>query len=348
MFGTVVLSGRRLAVQPDEGPVVLLSWRNVTVVTPLEELAHIGKGLKNPERECPQPGQRVRVRRSEAWGGETVYGTVERVTPSYVRPNNPWRVYVLLDGVRPSIPFPENCVEEVSPLEELAAQLRKNPDFSRGARVRTRVRQGRKNRAATAYGTIMSEGFGHPARWYPVNFDNGRWQICRGDDLEFLSPLEELAALAEKNPSSREWRSKDFRHDPLEELAALGRENPKKKNPVPPAAAVPQLVFSILQTLGLEVGDYHRDVHWVTQGRKAYQLRLEGWGEECVPGKGRRAAERAAAQLAETWRAEGWPQAGWLKVQDRDVWAVTWALRGAFPLKVIRDDDIDPEKVIRL
>lgn len=112
--------------------------------------------------------------------------------------------------------------------------------------------------------------------------------------------------------------------------------------------SAPALVVDALQTLGLEVGDYHRDAHWVTQGRKVYQLRLEGWGQECVPGKGRRAAERAAAQMAEAWRAEGWAQAGWLGAQDDDVWAMTWAVNGPFPLKVLKQYDVDSEEVIQL
>ena len=112
--------------------------------------------------------------------------------------------------------------------------------------------------------------------------------------------------------------------------------------------AAPPLLFAVLQNLGLEVGDYHRDVHWVTKDRKVHQLRLEGWGQECVPGKGRRVAERAAAQMAETWRAEGWAQTGWLRAEDRDVWAITWALRGPFPLRVLRQNGVDPEEVITL
>ena len=334
-----------------------------------------------------QPGTRVRIRRSVEWGGDTVYGTVDRVTPSYVSATLPWRVHVRLDGVGPAINFSEDCVEEVSPIEELAATLapvrknpwypkvgdrvrekgtthfgtvesgiqpwgsslcrvqwdagemsligftklepvspieelaavgttsKKNPGIPRQTRVRVRVRRGPENRATTAYGTVTSEAFGYPRHWHRVDFDNGQWQMCRVEDLEVLSPLEELAL--------------------------LGKENPKPRK-------TPQMILDLLHNLGLEVGDYHRDVHWVTQGRKAYRLRLEGWGEECVPGKGRRAAEKAAAQLAETWRGEGWTEAGWLKAQDRDVWAITWALRGPFPLKAIRDDDFDPEEVIRL
>lgn len=112
--------------------------------------------------------------------------------------------------------------------------------------------------------------------------------------------------------------------------------------------SAPPMLLSVLQTLGLEVGDYHRDVHWVVKDRKAWQVRLEGWGQECVPGKGRRTAEKAATQLAETWLAGGWFQAGWLRADDRDVRALTWALRGPFPMNAVLDDGVSSEEVIVL
>lgn len=111
------------------------------------------------------------------------------------------------------------------------------------------------------------------------------------------------------------------------------------------APSAPFQVGAALDALGLEVGDYHRpdDLLWIVQHDKAWGIKLEGWGPECVPGKGCRAARREAELLAREWRSK-FDQAGWLKViEDDRVWAITWAMVG--PLAV---SEADPGDTITL
>lgn len=96
----------------------------------------------------------------------------------------------------------------------------------------------------------------------------------------------------------------------------------------------------------LQVGDYHREYVFLLHPTGIYQVKLEGWGQDCVPGKGPRAAYTQAARLAKEWSQERWFSTGWFKVDDRDVWAMTWAVQG--PLDALPDDvdENDPEMVI--
>ena len=115
----------------------------------------------------------------------------------------------------------------------------------------------------------------------------------------------------------------------------------------------PQLIIRLINILGLEVGDYHHDAIWLIvppppgcQERQVYQAKLEGFGQECVPGQGRRAAQKAAAALARSWIA--WTGTGWIQTDDPRVWAVSWALRGPFQESILQELEIDPEEVVRL
>lgn len=110
----------------------------------------------------------------------------------------------------------------------------------------------------------------------------------------------------------------------------------------------PGLIHRILGALGVEVGDYHHpdSLIWVKDGRRAWGVKLEGWGPECVPGCGCQAARRGAEQLAREWR-EHMDQAGWLKVTESgEVWALTWGLVGPKPTGVLAR--VDPDDVLHL
>jgi hypothetical protein len=108
---------------------------------------------------------------------------------------------------------------------------------------------------------------------------------------------------------------------------------------------VPDVVWTALQVLGLEVGDYGRDFLWLTDGRKAFGVKLEGWGSECVPGKGREEAVREADALGRAWSREGM-KAGIVRSDDDQVWAVTWGVVG--PLKVSELAEEDLEEAVRI
>ena len=139
------------------------------------------------------------------------------------------------------------------------------------------------------------------ARWYPVNFDNGRWRYA-GRRPEFLSPLES-GALAEKN---HRQGSAFERFDTTPGRArSAGAGGPREVQFL--RCRSTQLVFSILQTLGLEVGTTIE----TSLGHRPGPLAWLGWGEVRA-GKGRRPRGLHAAGGT---GARGWPQAGWLKVQ---------------------------------
>lgn len=103
----------------------------------------------------------------------------------------------------------------------------------------------------------------------------------------------------------------------------------------------PEPVIAAVEVLGLEVGDYGREHIWVLTGDDLWRVKLEGWGQECVPGKGCRAARSEARKLAESWR-EYEDSTGWFPVEDRRVWAMTWALTGPYdPAGVSEIDSSD-------
>lgn len=108
----------------------------------------------------------------------------------------------------------------------------------------------------------------------------------------------------------------------------------------------PPIIYRVIASLGAEVGDYGRgDGMLVRDRRHAYEIKLEGWGPECVPGEGDVAAYREAARLAATWAHE-MDRAGWLLVDaSDDVWAITWGLR-TLPIQALRD--ADPDEVLDL
>lgn len=109
--------------------------------------------------------------------------------------------------------------------------------------------------------------------------------------------------------------------------------------------AMEAIAWSLVED-DLQVGDYHREYVFLLHPAGIFQVKLEGWGQECVPGKGPRAAYIQAARLAKEWSQERWFSTGWFKVDDRDVWAMTWAVQG--PLDALPDDvdEDDPEMVI--
>jgi hypothetical protein len=113
------------------------------------------------------------------------------------------------------------------------------------------------------------------------------------------------------------------------------------------ATPVPQ----VLSELGLEVGDYNRD-SWLVlaSATDAYQVKLEGWGSECVEGMcpaipdvQRKTAIVEARKLAEQWRGQGWKAGVWTTTDD-EVWAVTWGVNG--PLDHHAADDFDPDDIL--
>lgn len=102
----------------------------------------------------------------------------------------------------------------------------------------------------------------------------------------------------------------------------------------PNAARAHAIVRRLLRDLGLEVGDYGHPFILVQTADGFFQVRLEGWGAECVlhdGQRGKREAYTAANKLAATWFGEGWPFTGRLPVEHPDVWELTWAVNG--PLK---------------
>jgi hypothetical protein len=79
---------------------------------------------------------------------------------------------------------------------------------------------------------------------------------------------------------------------------------------------------------------------------KHYQVKLEGYGQECVPGKGKKAAKKEAEELAGSWLQEGWAQTGVVTTGDDEAWFVTWGLRGPFTRKQVQDAGVDLEEVL--
>lgn len=115
----------------------------------------------------------------------------------------------------------------------------------------------------------------------------------------------------------------------------------------------PPLVLQMLQDLGLEVGDYHHGeepftVVTTSGGKnKLYQVKFEGWGSECAPGKGKKAAKREADALAKLWlEKEGWAPTGVVTTSDPETWYVTWGLRGPFSRRKVREAGVDLEEVL--
>jgi len=112
----------------------------------------------------------------------------------------------------------------------------------------------------------------------------------------------------------------------------------------------PDLVWRTLDVLGFKVGDYGRDATFVQVDDDAvYQVKLEGWGEECVadcPIADRRALLRRARALARDWRSQGWPRAGVVEIDGDVVAAVTWAVNG--PLELVDAHYLADEDIIDL
>ena len=121
------------------------------------------------------------------------------------------------------------------------------------------------------------------------------------------------------------------------------------------APPTPAPVLAVLDAVGREVGDYTRDFFLVfLADGSAYQVKLEGWGAECVeasscsPAAMRRALA-GARKLAREWRRP-WPEAGVVAFDGSDdTWAVTWAVNGPLSPKGIETalSMSDDEDVIR-
>ncbi len=99
------------------------------------------------------------------------------------------------------------------------------------------------------------------------------------------------------------------------------------------------LILELLPVVGFEVGDYHHDeIPVIDRSGKLFYVKLEGWGPECVPGKGKRVARAESEKLAQEWR-RGWQETGSIDViKDRDVWAITWAVSGPFERELGEDE----------
>jgi hypothetical protein len=121
------------------------------------------------------------------------------------------------------------------------------------------------------------------------------------------------------------------------------RLDPRHKAALP----VPQ----VLSELGLEVGDYKRDSWFVlTDDTDAYQVKLEGWGSECVEGMcpaipdvQRKTAIAEARKLAAQWKRQGWRSGVWT-TDDPEVWAITWGVNG--PLDHHVADGFDSDDIL--
>ncbi len=111
--------------------------------------------------------------------------------------------------------------------------------------------------------------------------------------------------------------------------------------------SAPPLILELLSQSELQVGDYGREHLFYRSEDGVYQIKLEGWGAECVPEYGGRKARfvaRAEAEkLAASWKKAGWPRVGWFPCSDRDVWAMTWAMNG--PLSGALADDEESEDI---
>ena len=150
-----------------------------------------------------------------------------------------------------------------------------------------------------------------------------------------LGAIAALAAVATGRKGSR--------NQTLAERLDWLRLNPRHKAATP----VPQ----VLSELGLEVGDYNRD-SWLVlaSATDAYQVKLEGWGSECVEGMcpaipdvQRKTAIVEARKLAAQWKGQGWKAGVWTTT-DPEVWAVTWGVNG--PLDHHVADDFDPDDIL--
>lgn len=96
----------------------------------------------------------------------------------------------------------------------------------------------------------------------------------------------------------------------------------------------PSAVLAALDALGFDVGDYNRDSFLVyLPDGSAHQVKLEGWGAECVEASecsptAMRRALAGARKLAREWRRQ-WPEAGVIvRSGEDDTWATTWAWNG--------------------
>lgn len=114
-------------------------------------------------------------------------------------------------------------------------------------------------------------------------------------------------------------------------------------------------MLTVLAQVGAEVGDHGRDYYLLLGGDgTAHQVKLEGWGAECVEASecspaALRKARSAARALARDWRRR-WPEAGVVEHEDATVWLTTWAWNGPLSERglasVLRD--CSPEDVIDL
>jgi hypothetical protein len=206
-------------LQPGE-PLEAVHESDLEHVTPLEELAALGKQKKNPKPLGLSIGTRVKV--EHFFGFDP--GTVAQIFTSGM-------YSVELDsGVRQL--YPESMLTPISPIEELALLgqrpkgTKKNPTtFEPGTRVRVEYRPLR--------GTVtrMDEG------WVVVSLDSGEEAWFSPQHLIALSPLEELARLsrkprdsgklkprAKKNPSEPHKAGDRVKYDELGLFGTLTRD----------------------------------------------------------------------------------------------------------------------------
>ena len=202
--GTVTaVHGVIVYVLVDGGKVAVPFYEHqVEIVSPLEELAAVGKTKGNPKKVF-EVGDYVRAN-DKKWDALLRTGVVSRVLGS--------SVFVRFEGVNSLVFFWDYALEEVSPLEALAAvsNVYKNP-FAPGAGllrngVRVRVRRSAGYGGGTEYGTVIASHGGSGWTRIRVHLDGtpqGTAISVSSNCVEEVSPLEELADTlpkAKKNP----------------------------------------------------------------------------------------------------------------------------------------------------
>ena len=184
----------------------LLHHGDLEHVSPLEELAALGKAMKSNPKSSSKNLARIfsvgdRVRRTSGPWSKSKVGTV--TSPPEWRTNGTvdyMTVIVLFDGARYSTEIDVQHLQRLTPIEELAMQgVKKNPSFT----VRERVVF---CNAPDTRGTIIAKYSDTFGKLYTVHWDGSSVdRAYRSGELLPLPPLEALAETAapetRKNPT---------------------------------------------------------------------------------------------------------------------------------------------------
>ena len=209
-YGTIrAWSGNQAIVDLDV-PWEGLHWyteREIRVVTPIEELAALGKAKKNPKMltEPDDPGYEIGEQVRLKYNGKI----------AKVLHKRPWSVYLVGfedETGRRGVEVSYENMEKLTPIEQLAllGKAKKNPArFEPGTRVRVDNRPLR--------GTVLRTY----EEFVVVRFDSGEEGWITPERLVILSPLEELARLAREPKGTKKLKPR-VRKNPVVWKAEVG------------------------------------------------------------------------------------------------------------------------------